>query len=188
MAAHIIHFYGPVTPASIEELRNCALSGIQQQKADELMIHISSEGGNLAAGFAAYHFLRSLPIAVTTHNLGNVESIAVLLFLAGAKRFVVPHGRFMLHALHWGFGNGTVDHDRLAEYTASLDFDAERYAKIFDERTKGAEQPVDVRSHLLGRVNILAADPSVSAGISTAVQDATTPPGAVHWWPAVVKT
>ena len=120
MAAHIIHFYGPVTPASIEELRNCALSGIQEGHADELLISISSEGGNLAAGFTAYHFLRSLPVPVTTHNLGNVESIGVLLFLAGEKRLVVQHGRFTLHALHWGFGSGTVDHDRLAEYTASL--------------------------------------------------------------------
>jgi ATP-dependent Clp protease, protease subunit len=187
MAAHIIHFYGPVTPASIEELRNCALSGIQEGHADELLISISSEGGNLAAGFTAYHFLRSLPVPVTTHNLGNVESIGVLLFLAGEKRLVVQHGRFTLHALHWGFGSGTVDHDRLAEYTASLDFDVERYAQIFDERTHGASQPVDVRSHLLGRANILASDASVSAGISHSVQEAATPAGAIHWWPPVVK-
>ncbi|MBW4056959.1 MAG: hypothetical protein HIU83_16510 [Proteobacteria bacterium] len=188
MSTHVIHFYGPVNLISVEELRNCALSAIQQGGATELQLRISSEGGNLTAGFTAYHFIKSLPVPVVTHNIGNVESIAVLLFLAGTTRLVVPHGRFMIHALNWGFGNGTVDHDRLAEYAASLDFDSERYAQIFDERTEGANQVVNVRSHLLGRANILGADASVVAGISTSVAEIATPEGTVHWWPAVART
>ena len=187
MAIHVVHFYGPITPGSVENLRNCAISALQQEHAEEFHLHISSEGGNLIAGFTAYHFLRSLPIPIVTHNLGNVESIAVLVFLAGTKRYVVPHGRFMVHALHWGFANGPVDHDRLAEYARSLDFDAERYAKIFDERTAGANHPVNVRKHLLGRENIMSAEISIRAGVATSIVEATTPESAVHWWPDVVK-
>ncbi len=188
MPTHVVHFYGPVNQASVENLRDCALSAIQQGRAEALQIRFSSEGGNLTAGFTAYHFLRSLTVPLTIHKIGNGESIAVLLFLAGATRLVVPHGRFMVHALHWGFGNMAVDHDRLSEHTRSLDFDAERYAKIFDERTAGAAQPIDVRSHLLGTANIFGSDVALASGLATAVADVTTPADAVHWWPAVVKT
>lgn len=187
MSVHVIHFFGPLSQASVEQLRNCVLTGTEQQGATEICLHLSSEGGNLTAAFTAYHFLRSLAVPVTTHNLGNVESAAVLVYLAGATRLAVSHSRFMLHSLHWGFTAGSVDHDRLAEHARSLDFDAERYAKVFDERTSGAQQPANVRQHLAGRASILEPQAAIAAGIATAISDATTHRGATHWWPDVVK-
>lgn len=187
MTTHVIHFFGPLSQPAVEQLRNCAMTAVHKQDATELCLHLSSDGGNLTAAFTAYHFLRSLGIPVTTHNMGNVESAAVLVYLGGTSRLTVTHGRFMLHALHWGYPGGPVDHDRLAEHARSLDFDAERFAKVFDESTKGAAQPVNVREHLAGRANILDAQCSVAAGISTAISDATVHKGATHWWPDVVR-
>ena len=61
---------------------------------------------------------------------------------------MVPHGKVKIHPMHWSFQAGTVDQDRLAEYVDSLNFDATRYANIFDERTSDGRTFVDVRSHL----------------------------------------
>ena len=181
MTLHVIHFMRSINPETLAGLQNVALSALKEG-ATEIVIHISSDGGTNDHGFAAYHFLRSLPIPVTMHCIGNVESMAIVMFLAGTKRLIVPHGKVKVHPMHWGFPAGAVDHDRLAEYVASLDFDAKRYADIFEERTHGAHKIVDVRSHLAGKAELLGAAASVEAGIATGVAEAAIPATAVRWW------
>jgi len=153
-----------------------------QQGATELRLHVSSDGGSNLDGFAMHNFLRSLPIPVTTHNIGNIESMAVLVFLAGDRRLVSPEARFLLHALYWGFNAGGVDHGRLKEYVATLDHDAERYAAIFEERTKGGRKPIAIRDHLLGPERFVFPSESVDTGLCHAVEVARLPKGAVAWW------
>ena len=85
--------------------------------------------------------------------------------------------------MHWNFTGGTVDHDRLPEYVDSLDFDAKRYADIFEERTKLAlTTQIDVRAHLAGKAILLDAKGACDAGIATNVLDAQIPAEAVRWW------
>lgn len=79
-------------------------------------------------------------------------------------------------------GRGAVDHDRLAEFVESLDFDAKRYADIFEERTANAKTAVDVRGHLAGKAKLLDAAGAVDAGIATTISDAVVPAEAVRWW------
>ena len=84
--------------------------------------------------------------------------------------------------MHWGFPGGSVDHDRLSEYVDSLDFDAKRYAEIFNERTNSACGEMDVRAHLAGNAKLLDADGAREAGISTSVVEAEIPATATLWW------
>lgn len=181
MSIHLIHFMRSINSETLAALQNAALSALKQG-ATELHIHLSSDGGGNDQGFAAYHFLRSFPIPITMHCIGNVESMAVMLYLAGAKRLIVPHGKVKIHPMLWGFSGGGVDHDRLAEFVASLDFDAKRYGDIFEERTEGALNCVDVRSHLAGQAKLLTAEDSVGAGISTEIADALIPSNVITWW------
>ena|SRR5450759_4731927 len=180
MSLHVIHFLCSINPETLARLQDAALSAIGGG-ASELQIHISSDGGSNDQGFAAYHFLRSLPVSVTTHCIGNIESMSLVVYLAGAKRLIVPHGKVKIHPMHWGFPGGTVDHDRLAEYVASLDFDAKRYADIFNERTQGANEIVDVRAHLAGRARLLDSAAAVASGIATGISDALIPVTATRW-------
>lgn len=185
---HCIHFYGPITPMSIEHLRDSALTAIKANNAQQLCVYLSSEGGNLTAGFTAFNFLRALPVPVTAINMGNVESIAVLLYLAADERLALPHSRFLIHSFNWTFGSDAViDHARINEHTLSLSHDVERYAKIFNDRTQGAQTPVDVRECLNGKALVLGASAASDAGIVTGIIPAE---GAIsredtHWWPAV---
>jgi hypothetical protein len=44
-----------------------------------------SEGLNLAA------YMKSLPVKITTHNIGQTDSIANVIFAAGSVRYATPN-------------------------------------------------------------------------------------------------
>jgi ATP-dependent Clp protease protease subunit len=183
MALHIVHFIGPINHTSACTVRNLCLQALQSG-ATEIELHMSTEGGNMTAGFALYFFLKSLPLPLTTHNIGSVESVGVVIFLAGQKRYACPGTRFLVHPLHWGFGNlVAADHSRVSEWRDCLDFDAERYARIFEEATQcGAE--CDIRSNLTGHARIFNAEQAVEAGIIEQAIQARLPEAGTtsHWW------
>ena len=184
MALHIVHFIGPINHGSACTVRNLCLQALQSG-ATELELHMSTEGGNMTAGFALYFFLKSLPLPLTTHNVGSVESVGVVIFLAGSKRYACPRTRFLVHPLHWGFGSQVAaDHARLSEWRDCLDFDAERYAAIYEEATQAAGAQDDIRSNLFGHARIFDTDQALAAGIiHQAVQARLPEAGATsHWW------
>lgn len=92
-----------------------------------------------------------------------------------------PHGRFLIHPLHWNFDAGRIDHARLKEYVGKLDNDLERYAGIFDERTAAGELRLAVRDHLAGSEKLIDAAASVRTGIAHEIAEAMLPPDAVSW-------
>lgn len=186
---NFFHFYGPITPFSTQNLRNFMLDAVVHQAGDFVLL-LSSEGGDLNSGFTMYNFLRSFPAPITAVNMGTVESIAVPIFLAADKRLAVQQSRFLLHSFHWNY-NARVDYLRMAENAGSLDFDAERYAQIFEDRTKGCKVPVDVRKCLAGRSQIIGSAAAEDAGLITAApiapETVITSDNAIRmWWPATV--
>lgn len=87
MARHIIHFTGPINSSTCGNLINTCSRALQQG-AGILQLNIATMGGECSYGFTLYNFLRALPVAVHTHNLGTVESMGNILFLAGAAHGV----------------------------------------------------------------------------------------------------
>jgi ATP-dependent Clp protease protease subunit len=160
MSLHIVHFIGPINATSACTVRNLCLQALQSG-ATEIELHMSTEGGNMTAGFALYFFL------------------------TGQKRYACPGTRFLIHPLQWGFGNlVAADHARTSEWRDCLNFDAERYAAVFDEATRGAPAPEDIRHYLTGSSRLYTADEAVAAGIVHAARQAQLPPAGVtsHWW------
>jgi ATP-dependent protease ClpP protease subunit len=182
LAIHIVHFAGEITGVAAECIRNSCLSAIRDGATD-LRLHFSSPGGPNPDSFGLYGFLRSLPVPLITHNIGNVESMSVIVFLAGQRRVASPHSRFLIHPMHWGFtGPCTIDHARFREYLNILDNDLERYAQVFDEQTKGAEKRLNIRTHLSSEDKIIAASDSVACGMAHEIAEAAIPDGAINWW------
>lgn len=187
MAHHVFHFYGPVNIKSFQSLRDTVLKALTQQEMDQATLFLSSEGGDLNSGFTAYNFIRSLPVPFTVVNMGTVESIAMMIYLACDERLAVKNSRFLLHSFHWGFPTTTVDCNRLSEHSISLEFDQKRYADIFDERTHGAETPVDILEALNSKALILDPTAAISAGITSKIIDkGTISTTDIHWWPSVL--
>ena len=69
---------------------------------------LSTPGGSVMNGLNLYNVLRGLPITLTTHNVGNVDSIGNAIFLAGQIRYACPHSTFMFHGVAFNFPQGGV--------------------------------------------------------------------------------
>jgi ATP-dependent Clp protease protease subunit len=70
----------------------------EDRKAD-IHLYVNSPGGIIYSGMAIYDTMQYLPCPVATYVIGFAASMAAVLAAAGApgKRFILPHGRFMIH-------------------------------------------------------------------------------------------
>lgn len=181
MSVHVIHFATGLNAASAEGLRNACLKALSQGATD-LRIHFSCEGGPTIHALMLHNFLRSLPVPVRMHNIGRVESMGLIVFLGARERLCNPHSAFLIHPLHWDFGQGRVDFNRLTEYSDRLEEEAERYARVFDEVTEGSPAPLQIRTHLTTVHRIINGADAVECGIVHKVTEAALPADSFKWW------
>ncbi len=78
---------------------------------ERVVLDVSSSGGAVAPAKLLYEELRSTPFELITRNVGEVQSMANLLLLAGNKRFAVASSTFLLHPLQ--VEHELASHDRI---------------------------------------------------------------------------
>jgi hypothetical protein len=92
-------------------------------------------GGNVVSGIAVYNAMIAMPYPIVTHNIGDVDSIANVIFLGGNERYACPGSTFIFHGVGFS-GNANerleeinlrakldsilADHKRIAENGAIL--------------------------------------------------------------------
>jgi ATP-dependent protease ClpP protease subunit len=109
MGTAYLYFGKSITPDTITGLvLGCrSLIGEKDQNGvllwDHFHLEIASGGGDIIASFAGYNTLTNLPVRVTTHNVGAIDSSAIMLFLAGERRTACPMSGFFFHQIHWAF-------------------------------------------------------------------------------------
>ena len=130
----VIRFFAPVIDVSINALMS-AIDQKMKQGVTQFILLISSPGGNVHQGLSAYNYLRGLPVTITTHNFGSVDSIGVVLFCGGSKRLSVPQARFLLHGVSAGFQNERLEEKQLEERLKGLKIDLENIAKVIAANT-----------------------------------------------------
>jgi len=130
----VIRFFAPVIDVTINALMN-AIDQQMKRGATEFIILLSSPGGSVLHGLSAYNYLKGLPVSITTHNFGSVDSIGVVLFCAGSKRLSVPQARFLLHGVSAGFRNERLEEPQLEERLKGLKIDIENIAKVIAENS-----------------------------------------------------
>jgi len=178
---YVVHFMAPINQNTANMLMDRVLNAVTHG-ATEVRIHISSEGGSTHYGFALNNFLRSLTVPLVMHNIGNIQSMANVLFLSAPRRLVAPNARFLIHPLQWDTAAMSIPHVRLREWTESLDHDAKRFLEVFKNATHTAQSPLDVEKHLLGNALLLDAAAGVSAGMAHDVVSPAIPEGATQSW------
>jgi ATP-dependent Clp protease protease subunit len=130
-----ILFAAEITPNTQETLTS-ALGTCVNAGAAEIYLAVSTPGGNVGNGIALYNFMRSLPIKITTHNTGNVNSIGNVIFLAGQERYAVPYSTFMFHGVGFDVQRGDRFEERnLREGLQGILADQNRIGSIIEERT-----------------------------------------------------
>lgn len=174
-----VTFVGPMHYPATKNLRNLC-SQLAANKVPELYLLFSSTGGALVEGFALYNFLRALPMKLTIHNIGSVESIANIVFLAADQRFACPDTHFLFHSFDWTFGNQTLVHERIKEISASLSADEQRYISVLKQRTGIS----DAKLHewdFFKRHLVVNATEAKAAGLIHDVKEAKAPAGWQVW-------
>ena len=147
----VIKFFAPVIDVTINALMD-AIDQKMKQGVNQFSILISSPGGSVFHGLSAYNYLRGLPVSVTTHNFGSVDSIGVILFCGGSKRLSVPQARFLLHGISAGFQNERLEEKQLEERLKGMRIDIENVAKVI--AANSGKSVDDVTNAILERTTL----------------------------------
>jgi len=112
-----------------------------KEKVERLHLMLSSPGGTVYHGLSIYNFLKGAPIEIYTYNFGTVDSIGIIIYCSGSRRFSVPHARFLIHGVQANFvGNQSLDEKALEERLKGLQIDYKNIARVIADTT---QKPTD---------------------------------------------
>lgn len=169
----VLTFVGPIGGDATMQLRR-ACSLVVNDKVPRLKIFFQSNGGGIDEGFTTYSFLRALPLELTMHAIGAVESIANLVFLAGSKRLASPYSHFMFHSFTWGYLAQHYEAKQIGDSQDLLRNSQAKFVRLFEERTKITNQYFqEVKA--FDKVTIVEPSLALEKGIIHQIAEATIP-------------
>lgn len=134
-------------------------------KGSDLVVEISSPGGDVFAALAIYNALRASGKAVTTKVMGVAASAASLIFMAGDKRVMPKNTQLMIHNPLTGlYGNA----DDLEEAAATLRKIGASLKATYAARSGVDEAELDA---MLAKDTWINADEALTQGFATEVID-----------------
>jgi len=137
-----IRFMAPVMPNTTAALFQIIDKKLHD-RFERIHLMISSPGGSVFHGLSLHNFLKGAPVEVYTYNFGIVDSIGVVIFCSGCKRFSVPHARFLIHGVQAQFvGNQSLDEKDLEERLKGLQIDYKNIARVIADTTQKATDKV----------------------------------------------
>jgi ATP-dependent protease ClpP protease subunit len=171
----VIKFFAPLNPNTGNQLMsaidNCVRDGVR-----EILLLISTTGGNVFQGVSTYNYLRMCGATVTTHNFGSVESIGLVLYSAGTRRTSVPHARFLLHGVTAQFGHAmSLEEKQLEERLKSLRIDELTIARILAADSN--RSPAQIMRAMRNRTT-LEPEQARAWGLVHALEEPALPAGA----------
>lgn len=135
MSEFTLLFSAPINNETANALAQ-VLANLTSNKITKLTLAVNSGGGEVVAGIFAYNVILSTPIEITTHNVGNVDSIANVIFLAGARRLAVPSSTFMFHSVGFDPGTERLEEKNLTEKLDTIQAEHKRISEILAARTQ----------------------------------------------------
>ncbi len=136
---------------------------------------LSTAGGQVTSGITLYNTLRALPIKLITHNMGSVNSVGNVVFLAGEERYSSQNATFMFHGVGFEVPSQTrFEQKNLRERLDSLIADEKKLGEIIADRTSLTPQEVN---QLFLEAVTKDANYARSKGIIDEIRDVQIPPG-----------
>ena len=140
-----------------------------------MTLMISSTGGEITAALSMYNFLTSVGIKLTTYNVGNTYSAAVLVFLAGERRVADRSTQFIIHPSSAVVGAGALSIGDLSDRVESLGRDTARVLDVLMARTKITKEQGDAMLH---KLTFIDSQRALDLGILTEIGHLDRPPSA----------
>jgi len=137
-----VSFSAEINTSTTENLigvmANCANAQVKQ-----VYLLLSTTGGAVKDGFNLYNVLRGMPFELVTHNTGNVDSIGIIIFLAGSKRYATQHSTFMFHGITFPVQQQQrVELKYLKERLSGLISDQKRIGSLITQHTKVSDTEI----------------------------------------------
>ena len=99
-----------------------------------IYLHITTNGGDLLAGFFGYDKVKDSRLPIHTIVEGSVASAGSLLSMAGKTRYMTPHSHLLIHQLRTGmFGT----YEELVDEKNNCNQFMSRLVKLYQENSKG---------------------------------------------------
>lgn len=131
-----VSFSAEINPSTTESLiavmANCANAQVKK-----VYLLLSTPGGSVMNGMNLYNVLKGMPFALIIHNVGNVDSIGNVVFLAGKERYSTSSATFMFHGV--GFDvppNKRLEEKDCRERLVGILSDQIRMGNIIAQHTK----------------------------------------------------
>lgn len=138
-----ISFSAEVNQNTTENLMSVIAQKVNVGVKDFYLL-ISSPGGSVMNGINVYNFLKSLPINLTTHNIGIVDSIANVIFLAGKNRYAVKNSSFLFHGVGFDINQPTrFEEKNVLEKLKMVQRDQKLIADIIAENSKFTAEEIE---------------------------------------------
>lgn len=158
------------TESLIAVMSNCI-----NLKVKAVYLLFSTPGGLVMNGINLYNVLKGMPFELTTHNVGNVDSIGNTVFLAGKHRYATATSTFMFH----GVGFNTKQDQRfeeksLRERLNGILNDQKRIGEVISQHTSLTEEAV---AELFLQAQTKDAKFAVDKGIVHEIREVQIPAG-----------
>lgn len=149
----------------------------------KLTINISSLGGSVFHAISLHNFIKGLQnVEVHTHNFGQVDSSANIIFLAGKIRTCSSAATFLFHGVKRIFyEKSAVNKQELKEHLESLNSDINKLAEIISINTSHSKNEV---MKFFKKQKVFTANEAKEWGLVQEVIDQTIPSG----FPVIVIT
>jgi ATP-dependent Clp protease protease subunit len=127
---------GPISDQNVAQLIQQLDPIINPGNVEHLYLLLSTPGGSVNAGVTLFNYLEGLPIPITTHNIGQVDSIGNVIFQAGNKRIASHSTSFLFHGVTFS-AQGTIAMSRvqLEELLSQIKQDEKRISTILKDKT-----------------------------------------------------
>jgi ATP-dependent protease ClpP protease subunit len=135
-----ITFFDGIDPTKVNKFIQFTTEVINIHNPTGLYFFIASNGGDVDSGFVLYNFLISLQIklTITMHNIGTIDSIANVIFVAGQNRYAAPNASFLFHGVSMNM-QGPVSRTILKESLSRLEGMEDRIAHTVSKHSKLTE-------------------------------------------------
>ena len=171
-----LSFSADITPTTTEGLLR-ACTELNQKGFQVVYLLLSTPGGGVGNGINLYNVLRAFPFTLVTHNVGAVNSIGNVVFLAGKERYACPNSTFMFHGVGFDATAGTrLEEKFLRERLDSINADQAQIANIIEQRAAFGDGAEIKKLFLEAQTK----DPAYAKakGIIHDIRDVQIPPGA----------
>lgn len=159
-------FIGEINDINMIALRNFIES--QNEPVEKLLINISSLGGLVSSGVTMYNYLKQKNFQTITHNLGEVSSAAILLYLAGEIRTSSPISKFMFHPIKVDV-SGNLTYYQVEEHLKNIDIDIKNYNSIVNISTGSLKKIYNIDTYLRSETLTLNREEAYRCGIVTKI-------------------